>query len=105
MTSAVRRCERGGDHSGNPMSYSNRCDHLRLCSQEERDQRMPVVPWRGPPPFGGRGAIMFGATRPPVKPLDDATTVGYNGQSERVSLIERWDSDEVVLEQVPDPSE
>ena len=64
---------------------------------------MPVVPWTGPPPFG-RTTVMFGAHRPLVKLTDGATSVGCNGQSERISLIERWDSDEVVLDQVPDPS-
>ena len=66
---------------------------------------MPVVPWRGPPPFGGRCTVIVGARRPSAKALHDPVPSNHTGPAKYISLIERWDSDEVVLEQVPDPSE
>lgn len=64
---------------------------------------MLVVPWGGPPPFGGRATVVFGTRRTAATKPAKTTTVGCDGWSERINLIERWNSHEVILENVPDP--
>lgn len=63
---------------------------------------MPVKDWTGPPPFGGRATVIFGARRP-TKPTHLQMPDAPDGMPEYISLIERWDSDEVTLEQLPEP--
>ena len=62
---------------------------------------MPVVPWRGPPPFGGKAQVLFGARRPAK--TDDVPMSDAPDGSKYMSLIGRWDSDGVIFEEVPDP--